>query len=79
MDRNKVYDYFTLQAQLYMAVMNWLRKTVKDTKYESIPYKIDNIAQLDGGCIGLNVTFINGAVIEGHESYHINIKELEEC
>jgi len=79
MDRNKIYDYFTLQAQLYMAIMNWLRKTVKDTKYESIPYKIDNIAQLDGGCIGLNVTFINSAVIEGHESYRINIKELEEC
>lgn len=77
MDRNDVYNYFKLQANLWQTAMNWIRDTVKDTKYQSVPYQINNIALLDGGCIGLRVTFlINSQEIE--KDYRINIKELED-
>lgn len=76
MDRNDVYTYFRLQAKLWQAAIDWLRNTVKDTRYKSVPYKINNIALLDGGCIGLNVTFLIDEQ-ETEESYRINVKELE--
>lgn len=77
MDRNDVYNYFKLQANLWQTAMNWIRDTVKNTKYQSVPYQINNITLLDGGCIGLHVTFlINSQEIE--QDYHINIKELED-
>ena len=76
MDRNDIYDYFKLQANLWKTAMNWIRNIVKDTKYQSVTYQINNIAFLDGGCIGLHVTFlINGQEIA--EDYRINVKELE--
>ena len=76
MDRNDIYDYFKLQANLWQVAMNWIRNIVKDTKYQSVPYQINDIALLDGGCIGLRVTFlINGQEIA--EDYRINVKELE--
>ena len=76
MDRNDVYNYFKLQANLWQTAMNWMCNTVKDTKYQNVPYQINNIALLDGGCIGLHVTFlINGQEIA--KDYHINVKELE--
>ena len=76
MDRNDLYDYFKLQANLWQAAMNWIRNIVKDTKYQSVPYQINNIALLDGGCIGLHVIFlINSQEIA--EDYRINVKELE--
>ena len=54
----------------------YLYQTIKDTKYQNVPYQINNIALLDGGCIGLRVTFlINGQEIA--EDYRINAKELE--
>lgn len=72
-----MYNYFKLQANLWQTAMNWIRDTVKDTKYQSVPYQINNIALLDDGCIGLHVTFlINGQEIE--KDYRINIKELED-
>ena len=53
-----------------------IAEIVKDTKYQSVPYQINNIALLDGGCISLHVTFlINGQEIA--EDYRINVKELE--
>ena len=76
MDRNDIYDYCKLQANLWQTAMNWIRNIVKDTKYQSVPYQINNIALLDGGCISLHVTFlINGQEIA--EDYRINVKELE--
>lgn len=76
MDRNDIYDYFKLQANLWQTAMNWIRNIVKDTKYQSVPYQINNIALLDDGCICLHVIFlINGQEIA--EDYRINVKELE--
>ena len=76
MDRNNIYDYFKLRVNLWQTAMNWIRNIVKDTKYQSAPYQINDIALLDGGCISLHVTFlINGQEIA--EDYRINVKELE--
>ena len=76
MDREDIYKYFILQANVYEVLMRWLRNTIKNTEYQSMPYKIVNIALLDGGCVGFTVKFLDND-IEIDESYRINIKELE--
>ena len=76
MDREDIYKYFILQANVYEVLMRWLRNTIKNTEYQSMPYKIVNIALLDGSCVGFTVKFLDND-IEIDESYRINIKELE--
>ena len=46
MDRNDIYNYFKLQANLWQTAMNWMRNTVKDTKYQNIPYQINYLYPL---------------------------------
>ena len=78
MDRNDTYKYFTLQAHLYMAMMNWLNKAVKSTEFEKQPYKIKDIILLNGGIIDLKIEFvyINADSIIKH--YEVKVEELEE-
>ena len=76
MDREEIYNYFILQAKLYQTIINWVRDIVKDTNYKNVPYRILNIAQLNGGSIGITLRFlVDNKEVE--EVYSINIKDLE--
>ena len=76
MNSEDVYKYFMLQANLWNAAMNWIRKTVKGTEYQSAAYRINKVYLIDGGCIALSITFLIDGV-EVDESYRLSIKELE--
>lgn len=76
MDRENIYKYFILQADLWQMAINWLRKKVENTEYQNTPYKINHIHLIDGGCIDFNVTFLLDDT-EINMSYKINVKDLE--
>ena len=78
MDRNKVYDYFMLQANLWQAIINWHREHLKyeDIEFQGIPYKILYVNLVDGGCINIGIEYIDGNSIISKE-YRIPVKDLE--
>lgn len=76
MNSEDVYNYFMLQANLWNAAMSWIRNKVKDTEYQSIPYRINKVCLVDGGCISLSITFLIEDT-EVDETYRLSVKELE--
>ena len=76
MNSEDVYNYFMLQANLWNAAMSWIRNKVKDTEYQSVPYRINKVYLIDGGCISLSITFLMDG-IEVDETYKLSVKELE--
>jgi hypothetical protein len=77
MDREKVYDYFMLQANLWQAVMNWHREKIKDTEFKNTPYKIKFVNLVDGGCLNIGIEYIETNKTNQFKEYRFNIKELE--
>ena len=78
MKKEEVYNYFTLKAELYATIREWIQNTVKETHYKDCPFAIDKIANIGGGQIGVKVDFqvppMNDYI---EESYSINIEDLE--
>lgn len=78
MRREDVYRYFTLDSQLHEAVSNWIKKKTLGTFYQDRPFTVNNIANVGGGQLGVNVDFqvppMNDYV---QEIYNIDIEELE--
>ena len=78
MNKEDVYKLFNLDSQFFMNITQWLRDTVKNSKYANTPYKILNYALIDGECVGLKVLFLTDEESIGVEEYYrINVKEFE--
>ena len=78
MRREDIYRYFNLSSELYESVSKWIKDKVKDTHYKDCPISINNISNVGGGQLEVNVDFqvppMNDYV---EEIYNVSIEELE--
>lgn len=78
MHKEDIYNYFILSSKIYEAVSNWIKKKTLGTFYQDRPFTINNIANIGGGQLGVNVDFqvppCNDYV---QEIYNVNVEDLE--
>ena len=77
MNKDEIYNFFKLDARLFMSLTAWLHETVKDTIYQKIPYKVISYSAIDNDCIGLKILFLKDNE-EKLEYYRVKIDDLKE-
>lgn len=77
MNKDNVYKYFVLEAELHNSIMNMIRDIRKNTKYDNLPYRIDKINNAGNGLISFTVVYY--IELGDHEvvDYSFPIEDLE--